>query len=386
LKPALNKVENKLITSLNLMASSHNLLVIADDLKTEHAGTERQMLFLLNFLVTQDCDVHLVLLRPTPFSVRWTANFPVTHLPGGRMSSPRLWWSLMRLAWKLRGRGFSTALTFFNDASIVAPPLLRLLGYRTFVSRRDMGWWCRGAVRICTRIVRPFVERWIVNSDAVRRATVELEGCRAETIEIIPNAVVIPDPLPPVSANDLSSAELRIGVLANVTRHKRIHDIVAAVAGLRRRNLDVTLEIAGSLAKEPATVEELRAQIAALDLSSRVTLLGEVRDVRSFLARTHIVVLASESEGLSNAILESMAHGRVLVCSAADGNRELVTDGVTGRLFGVGDVAALEASIAECRAKPAVAAEFAAAAQRKVLDSYSLDAGMRHWMRTLFQR
>src|SRR4051812_37408803 len=162
------------------MTCSHNLLVIADDLKTENAGTERQMLLLLDFLMTQDCDVHLVLLRPTPFSGRWNARFPVTHLPAGRMSSPRLWWALARLSWHLRRRGYRHALTFFNDASIVAPPLLRTLGYRVFVSRRDMGWWCRGAVRTCARLVRPWVTRWIVNSAAVQRATIELENCRAE--------------------------------------------------------------------------------------------------------------------------------------------------------------------------------------------------------------
>lgn len=367
-----------------MILSSQKLLVVADELKTPRAGTERQMLLLLDRLMTSGCKIHVVLLRRTPFSMTHDFPFPVTQLPAGRMSSPDLWWALIRIARSLRSDGFRTALTFFNDASIVAPPVLRTCGYRTFVSRRDMGWWCRGSVRICTRLARPFVHKWIANAQAVKSATVQLERCNAEAVEVIPNAVVVKEPLPAIDETSLRDRPIRLGVIANITRHKRIDDVILAVAGLRNRNFDVSLQVAGSLAKEPDTVHALRDTIARCGLMDHAELLGDVRDIRSFLQQTHVSILASESEGSSNALLESMAHGRVVVCSSADGNREIITDEITGKLFAVADVQALERALEDCIARPGHAAELARNAQRMVLESFSEDASMRRWIKTLF--
>ena len=45
--------------------------------------------------------------------------------------------------------------------------------------------------------------------------------------------------------------------------------------------------------------------------------------------------------------LEAMAQGRLVVASDVGGHKELIEDGVTGRLFPAGDAEALAASVSE---------------------------------------
>ena len=70
--------------------------------------------------------------------------------------------------------------------------------------------------------------------------------------------------------------------------------------------------------------------------------------MRSFYASVDVVVLPSRSEGCPNVVLESMAMRRALVVSDSSGSREVVTDGVNGLMFPIGDVDALAARCGAC--------------------------------------
>ena len=56
--------------------------------------------------------------------------------------------------------------------------------------------------------------------------------------------------------------------------------------------------------------EMLEARIRTLGLVSTFTLRGLAHDVPAFLAQRDIAVLCSETEGLSNALIEYMIAGR----------------------------------------------------------------------------
>jgi glycosyltransferase involved in cell wall biosynthesis len=103
---------------------------------------------------------------------------------------------------------------------------------------------------------------------------------------------------------------------------------------------------------------------ADLELPEGVMLVGDVTDVRPWLAAADLVVLPSRWEGLSLALLEAMATGRATVVSDIPGLAELV-DATVGATVPVEDTAALADAVARRLVDPALAmAEGAAAAAK----------------------
>src|SRR5206468_663958 len=84
---------------------------------------------------------------------------------------------------------------------------------------------------------------------------------------------------------------------------------------------------------EPSVGEGLQAALAAL---SWARYLGEVphAQMASLLSQADVMLNCSISEGgMSNAVLEALSLGRAVLASDIDGNRSIVTDGVTGLIY-----------------------------------------------------
>src|SRR5262249_41898524 len=80
------------------------------------------------------------------------------------------------------------------------------------------------------------------------------------------------------------------------------------------------------------------------------------------------------SEGLSNAVLESMAAGMPVVATAVGGTPELVEHGVTGLLVPPRDADALAAAILRLLDEPSLARRFGEAGRRRVVERFALTA------------
>ncbi|MES2058728.1 MAG: glycosyltransferase [Pseudomonadota bacterium] len=136
------------------------------------------------------------------------------------------------------------------------------------------------------------------------------------------------------------------------------HDIVLhAVASLP----GVSLLIAGEGPERAA----LEAEIARAGVSDRVRLLGSVphADLPALLAAADVMALASSSEGLANAWVESLACGTPIVITDAGGASEVVTSPAAGRIV-PRDTAAFATAIADLLAAPAPRDETRSAAAR----------------------
>ena len=75
------------------------------------------------------------------------------------------------------------------------------------------------------------------------------------------------------------------------------------------------------------------------DLHDRIVFTGFTSRISEYLCRCQIGVLCSTpefQEGLSNSLLEYMAHGLVPVATDLGGSREVIDDGVNGFLFHAG--------------------------------------------------
>src|SRR5262249_487296 len=76
-------------------------------------------------------------------------------------------------------------------------------------------------------------------------------------------------------------------------------------------------------------------------------LLGYRPDVERFYGTFDAFVLNSFAEGMSNTLLEAMASGLPIVCTAVGGNVELVTNNARGILISSGDDSGLALALRE---------------------------------------
>lgn len=99
---------------------------------------------------------------------------------------------------------------------------------------------------------------------------------------------------------------------------------------------------------------------------------GNVSDRRSIYANIDLLVVTSETEGLSIAILEAMSYGIPVIATNVGGNPRLVQDGLTGRLFNYDDHRTLSSILSEVLDSPAILARWGVAARENVSDNFSI--------------
>jgi sugar transferase (PEP-CTERM/EpsH1 system associated) len=102
-------------------------------------------------------------------------------------------------------------------------------------------------------------------------------------------------------------------------------------------------------------------------------LAGARDDVPRLLQMLDCFALPSQTEGISNTILEAMACGRCIVATRVGGNAELVEDGLSGTLVPAHDPAKLAEAILRYFTDPALAASHAAAAHARAIGEFSLE-------------
>jgi teichuronic acid biosynthesis glycosyltransferase TuaC len=140
------------------------------------------------------------------------------------------------------------------------------------------------------------------------------------------------------------SGPLVVSIGALIPRKGRdiVIDAIAALPG-------VTLLIAG----EGPARSKLEAQIARRGITGRVRLLGAVphAEIPKLIATADVTALASSSEGLANAWVESLACGTPIVITDAGGAHELVKLLEAGRVT-IADPLAFAAAIGTLLADP----------------------------------
>jgi L-malate glycosyltransferase len=129
----------------------------------------------------------------------------------------------------------------------------------------------------------------------------------------------------------------------------------------------------------------IEEKIAALGLGGSVIMVGRSRAVAREIRLSDVLVLASESEGFSNAILQAMALGKAVVACRVGGNPEAVTEGETGLLVPAGDPASMAQALGRLVNDPALRRRMGDAARRRVIDQFPL-RGVIEKIQDLIQR
>ncbi len=153
---------------------------------------------------------------------------------------------------------------------------------------------------------------------------------------------------------------LCVGALIPRKGHRFLLEALAAT-----KDLSWTLDLVGSLERDPDTAQALRAQIQALGLDTRVQVRGELDEdaLQAVYQQADLFVLPSLLEGYGMAFSEALARGLPILGSGAGAVSETVPSDA-GLLVETGSSTALAGGLRRLLSDPSKRAELAAGAER----------------------
>jgi len=196
--------------------------------------------------------------------------------------------------------------------------------------------------RFMRRVLYRFVQRIVTVSEDLQRWLIQVVGLPERKVQHICNGVDT-ERFRPAQESERTSEYDNV-VIGSVTRFSAIKDplnLVEAFIELWRSDDTASLIVIGDGELHQQAIQRL----AEAGLEDSSWLPGSREDIPQQLRLMDIFVLGSLREGISNTILEAMACGLPIVASDTGGNRELIEDGVNGRLVPPGDQKALANAI-----------------------------------------
>ena len=168
----------------------------------------------------------------------------------------------------------------------------------------------------------------------------------------------------------LSVSGFVLGAVGRLEEQKGQHNLLTAMAGVRRQIPEATLILVGDGRQRQA----LERQTRELGLAESVRFLGTRRDLALIYRALDLYVQPSLWEGLPLALLKAMGAGLPVLATRVSGAMELIEDGVNGRLAPPADPEALGRVLVELYGRPQLRARLGAAARLTIREHYSLDA------------
>lgn len=156
-----------------------------------------------------------------------------------------------------------------------------------------------------------------------------------------------------------------VGIVGRLVAEKGYRELLAAFERLDDRFVLVCVGPADPEKPDGLTEGEVRR---ATD--GGVRFLGMRSDVDRLYAAMDVFVLPSHREGFPRSAMEAAATGLPVIATDIRGCREVVEDGVNGRLVSLGDIAALAAAIAAVGGDPEVRERMGAESRRKAMAEF----------------
>jgi len=349
------------------------ILYLIDEMQALTAGgTERQLLQMITLMKQAGADVRLGTLRGTEWLSAREAGCPVEHFHYRSFWRPGSLAELVRLRRWMRDERIQILQTFFVEANILGPIIGRMAGVSVILgSRRNLNYWMSSGTALLQRFANGFATRLVANCNAVKQFVVASEGVDADKVDVIYNGLdaahFAPDPELRRTARQkhgFSNTDILIGATTVLRPIKGCETFIDAAKEVARQAPQAQFVLVGDGPLRPA----LEARAAGL--KNRIHFVGAQADIRPFLNMFDIAVLASESEGFSNSILEYLAAGLPTVVTDVGGNPEAIDN--AGVVVPVGPPAGLASALLNLLENPAQRATLSQRALARSKD-FSLD-------------
>ena len=181
----------------------------------------------------------------------------------------------------------------------------------------------------------PFVERLLIKAvsdsdyvitmgSSVRQYFSE-QGAKG-AVEVVPGGF---DPMCFAANCKSQDRKYDLVVVGRLSPVKRLDLLLQSVAIVLEQGVQVSLVLVG----DGPSMQELKAQADELGIAEHVNFAGWQDDVAAWLQQSRIFVLTSESEGLSQAMIQGMLCGLPAVVSDVGDLSDVVEDGKNGYLI-----------------------------------------------------
>lgn len=307
-------------------------------------GAEKVAILLANGFVKADCSVEIVVLKNEgPMKSLLSDSVVVSSLNCERVSKSLF--KLMKFLLKKEYDLLISHMTHVNTIATLAAIATRSTNKLCLVEHNMMSKNYKiqssNSVKLAylsTKLLYRFCDKIVAVSTGVKDSVTRFTGVSREKVNVIFNPVV--DPV--AMKNKFLS----------VTHQKRcLHPFfeqgVPVIVGIgsltEQKNFELLIESVPHLTKtrdcrvlilgEGPLREKLQNRIDALGLSSRVDLVGFVKDPAEYLILSSLFVLSSKWEGLPTVVIEALATGtKILATDCPSGPNEILVNGKYGEL------------------------------------------------------
>jgi glycosyltransferase involved in cell wall biosynthesis len=360
----------------------HTILYFIDEFGI--GGTERQLALLLQQLDRNEFTPVLVLLREAKIINPSEINCDVYNLDIKSMLSYTGIKNLLHAIQLLGKLKPDVVHTYFIDSALIGVIIGLVLKVKCIItSRRDLGFWYTKRTLYMMRFIDSFTDKIVVNSCAIESVVRQYEKVKKEKITVIHNGIKGILTTEEINAQKrLTRQSLKVddgtkivGIVSNLNREvKRVDIFVKAAVQYLSKNKNVLFVVIG----EGQLKDSLIKQSNSGNTSHSIRFLGSIKAPVNLICGFDLAVNTSETEGFSNSIIESMAHGVCTIATNNPGNAELIKDDITGVLFRVNDPEELEFKISELLENKEKRHQLGMNARNEVIKMYTAERMVRN--------
>jgi glycosyltransferase involved in cell wall biosynthesis len=282
--------------------------------------------------------------------------------------------------WWTRNITLCSILKKFNILHLHSPVILKVIlltlplltKQEIIYTRHGEGLYQEFIWKLTHKLAKPFISAVTFVSQNGQRVFNKIHRWSNIQQQVIENGISVSD-LKIVKTN---SPILRIGSVGRMVPLKSQRDLIQAWANLPE-NIKSNIEL--HLIGDGECRQLLEKQVLALGAQKSIFFHGFLNDRFKILALFDLLVVSSESEGLSIAILEAMAQQKPVIATNVGGNPRLIQNNLTGVLYEYGDIKHLTSAILDYYQKPETLNQHGINAQTHVKTNYSLNKTAREY-------
>ncbi len=307
----------------------------------EIGGTEKQLLKMIELLDSRKFEATLICLKPSKYFSEINLPCESKILNVYSLKSFRSFITLIKFIRYLYKNKTDIVQTYFFDSTFFGVISAKFAGVPIIIScKRDLGFWHTKGLLGVLKIINHFVDKFLVNSDAIKSQIAQYESIPSRKFDVIHNGIE-------TGIYNIKSVD------DNLKQHWNIpdnHQIIGIVANLNRqvKRVDVFIKAASEIVHTIDNVsfiivgggslkDGLQELGEKLNIKNNLIFTGLQDDIYPFISLFDVGVLSSDSEGFSNSIMEYMSLGIPVVATDVGGNSEIIQEDVNGILVAPGD-------------------------------------------------